>query len=69
MNNIIKEIIKNKNLKTIDVIRKVGIAKSYFYDIMKGNSMPSLLIAQKISEVLKVPLEELFPELKRRGSN
>lgn len=66
MNNIIKEIIKNKNLKTIDVIRKVGIAKSYFYDIMKGNSMPSLLIAQKISEVLKVPLEELFPELKRR---
>jgi len=65
MNNIIKEIIKNKNLKTIDVIRKVGIAKSYFYDIMKGNSMPSLLIAQKISEVLKVPLEELFPELKK----
>lgn len=62
MNNTIREVIKSKNLKTIEVIRKVGVAKSYFYDVMNGNSVPSLQIARKISEELEVPLDELFPE-------
>ncbi|AGK97979.1 helix-turn-helix transcriptional regulator [Clostridium pasteurianum] len=62
MNNTIREIIKNKNLKTIEVIRKVGVAKSYFYDVMNGASIPSLQIARRISDELEVPLDELFPE-------
>ncbi len=49
-------------MKITFVIKKVGLAKSSFYDIMNGNAIPSLINARKISDVLKVPLDELFPE-------
>lgn len=63
MNNKIREIINNKGLKITYVIEKTGISKSHFYDIMNGKAVPSLTNAAKISEVLKVPLTELFPSL------
>ncbi|WP_294363706.1 helix-turn-helix transcriptional regulator [uncultured Clostridium sp.] len=62
MNNNIRNIIEKKGMKITFVIKKVGLAKSSFYDIMNGNSIPNLINARKISEVLKVPLDELFPE-------
>lgn len=61
MKNKIQQIIEEKGLKVSYVIRKVGLAKSSFYEIMKGNAIPSLANARKISEILKVPLDELFP--------
>lgn len=63
MNNKIRETIKNKGLKIIYVVEKTGISKSHFYDIMNGKAVPSLKNAAKISETLKVPLTELFPDL------
>lgn len=62
MQNEIRAIIKKKGYKIVSVIKNTGLAKSSFYEIMNGNSIPSLENARKISEVLKVPLDELFPE-------
>ncbi|MGL5440834.1 MAG: helix-turn-helix transcriptional regulator [Filifactoraceae bacterium] len=62
MNNIIKKVINEKGLKATFVIKKIGISTSTFYDIVNGNSTPSLVNARKISSVLGVSLSELFPE-------
>lgn len=61
MKNNIKKIIKEKGLNTSFVIKKVGIARSSFYDIINGNSIPSLANAIKISDVLEEPLDTIFP--------
>lgn len=61
MENKIKETIKNKGLKTAFVIDKAGISKSHFYEIMNGNTEPSIIAAYKIAKVLNVPLKEIFP--------
>lgn len=61
MNNRIRQIIEKKGLKISHVISESGLAKSYFYDVMNGKSIPSLANARKIAEVIGVPLDELFP--------
>ncbi|WPC40636.1 helix-turn-helix transcriptional regulator [Clostridium sp. JS66] len=64
MLNKIRQAIEEKNLKITNVIRNIRVSKSYFYDVMNGNSIPSLVVARKIAHELKVPLNELFPEQK-----
>lgn len=65
MANRIKEVINQKGLKTTSVIEKTGLSKSHFYEIMNDRAVPSLVNAIKISNVLGVPLNELFPDLFR----
>ncbi len=60
--NNIRKIIEEKDLKIIDVIKEIGVAKSYFYDVMNGTSVPSLPVARKISEVLEEDLDYVFPK-------
>jgi len=62
MHNKIRQVIKERGLKISHVIAKTGLAKSSFYEIMNGNSIPSLENARIIANVVKVPLSELFPE-------
>jgi len=62
MHNKIKKFINERGMKTTFVIEKVGLSTSAFYDIMNGKAVPSLKNARKIAEVLKVSLDELFPE-------
>ena len=62
MKNKILEIIKENGLKTNFIIKKVGLAKSSFYDIANGNSIPSLSNAIKISKALNKNLDEVFPD-------
>lgn len=61
MINNIKEILKTKNIKISYAIEETGLSRSYFYDVMNGNSIPSLLVARKIANAIGVRLEELFP--------
>lgn len=61
MKNNIKKIIDEQGIKIIFVIEKVGLARSSFYEIMNGNSVPSLANARKISSVLNEPLDKVFP--------
>ncbi|APC41559.1 helix-turn-helix transcriptional regulator [Clostridium estertheticum] len=65
MNNKIREFIKDKGLKASDVIKETGLSKSYFYDVMNCNSIPSLTNARKISSTIGVTLDELFPNKKK----
>ncbi len=51
-----------KGLTATEVIEKTGFSKSYFYDVMKGVTVPSLINSRKLSKVLDVHLNELFPE-------
>ncbi|NFI52717.1 helix-turn-helix transcriptional regulator [Clostridium botulinum] len=68
MENKIHTIIKEKGLKISYVLDKVGLAKSSFYDIMNGKSIPSLANARRICEVLERNLNDVFPEeFKKEG--
>jgi len=62
--NKIRELINSKGIKASSVIRETGLSKSYFYDVMNCNSIPSLAIARKISEVMGVTVDDLFPNEK-----
>jgi len=62
MSNKIRQAIKEKGLTISSVIAKSGLAKSSFYEIMNGNSIPSLENARNISKAIGVPLDELFPD-------
>mgnify|MGYP000984403905 CR=1 FL=1 len=62
MQNNIRQAIEERGMKISFVIDKTGLAKSYFYDVMNGKSVPSLSNARKIADVLGVRLSELFPE-------
>ena len=61
MKNNIKKIIEDKGIKTSYVIRKCGVSRSSFYEIMNGKSVPSLLNARKIALALGETLEDVFP--------
>lgn len=59
--NNIENIIQEKGLKVTDVIKHIGISKSYYYDIVNFKSEPSLKIARKISSVLQEDIDTVFP--------
>lgn len=61
MKNKIKEVLRRRGIKVSYVLSITGFSKSYFYDVMKGKTVPSLMNARKIAEVIEVPLDELFP--------
>ncbi|MBT9132083.1 MAG: hypothetical protein DDT33_00593 [Firmicutes bacterium] len=61
MENKIRGVLEAKSIKVSDVIRKTGLSKSYFYDVLANNSMPSLVNARKIADALQVNIEDLFP--------
>lgn len=60
MNNIDK-IIKDKHFKINDVIAEAQVSRTHFYDIRKGKRNPSIKTAKKLSKVLNVSLDKLFP--------
>lgn len=62
MDNNIRRVIEEKGLKISHVISEAGLAKSYFYDVMNGTSIPSLTNARLISKAISVSLDELFPD-------
>lgn len=62
MGNKIRQVIEEQGLKISHVISETGLAKSYFYDVMNGTSIPSLTYARLISKAISVSLDELFPE-------
>jgi putative transcriptional regulator len=59
--NNIRNCMQERGLKVSFVLKKTGISKSHFYDIMHGRSVPGLAVARKISQVIGVPIDTLFP--------
>lgn len=62
MSNKIREIANEKGIKFSHIIGKTGLAKSSFYKIMEGDSIPSLENARAIAKAMDVTLEEIFPD-------
>ncbi|SET46497.1 DNA-binding transcriptional regulator, XRE-family HTH domain [Natronincola peptidivorans] len=62
MENKIKAFIQEKGIKISYVLSETGLSKSYFYDVMKGKTIPSLVNARKIAKGIGEPLEEVFPQ-------
>lgn len=61
MKNKIRELLNVQGVKASNVIKESGLSKSYFYDLLNCNSMPSLAIARKLSESMGVSVDDLFP--------
>lgn len=67
MNNEISKYVKQlkENGITIsEIISRIGIGRTSFYDIMNGDQIPKLDTAKKIANALNVDIKELFPDLK-----
>jgi len=64
MKNKIRELLNAKGIKISHVIKETGLSKSYFYDVMNCNSVPSLSIARNIAGVIGTTVDNLFPNEK-----
>lgn len=53
---------KSLGLTHKEVAQKVGISRCFYTQIEKGTRKPSLAVALKISNVLGIPVNEIFSE-------
>lgn len=60
MVNKIKSTIDNNGFTVKEVINRANISKSYFYDVMKGKTIPSINKANDIAKALDTTVQELF---------
>lgn len=56
----IKEIMKNRGVKGMDLAQSVGISNVSLSNILQGKFNPSLDTLERIAEALNVELYELF---------
>jgi transcriptional regulator with XRE-family HTH domain len=54
---------KAKGVTTEEVAKQLGLSRSYIYKIVHGERTPSLKNAARLSALLNVPLEDLFPDI------
>lgn len=45
---------------TSDIIRKSDVARSHFYKILRGETVPTLDVAARIAAAVGVPLEQMI---------
>ncbi len=60
LNNRLLEIRKAKNLTQIELAEAVSVTRQTIISIEKGNYVPSVLLAIRLSRVLEVEVEKLF---------
>lgn len=61
--NRIQQLRKSKGLSLSELAERAGIAKSYLSNVERNiQSNPSIQFLEKVSEVLKVPVESLISE-------
>ena len=58
---------KKYGLTRQDLAIKTGLSISYIYFLEKGQKQPSFTVADRIASVFGVPVEELFPQFKRKS--
>lgn len=58
----IKQILKEKSIKVVDLATTIGIQQTNLSSIINGRSNPSLDMLQKIADALNVPIKELFAD-------
>ncbi len=63
MQNNIRAIAHEKNIRISQVINETGLSKSYVYDVINQKSNPTITVAMKIACALKARIDEVFPEI------
>jgi putative transcriptional regulator len=58
--NLIKVERARHELSQTDLAEKCGVTRQTIYAIEKGKFTPSVILAYKISKILKISIEELF---------
>jgi putative transcriptional regulator len=58
--NKIKEFRKEKRMKQITLVHKVGVFQSEISEIETGKRKPSVYLALKIAGILEKSIDELF---------
>jgi transcriptional regulator with XRE-family HTH domain len=66
--NNLKEYRKKANMTRNELSAATGISTTMLYYLEKGNRGVSYFLADRIAFVLNVPLENIFPEFKKRKS-
>ena len=62
--NTVHTLRKEQGMTQEGLAQKLGITRQTVIAIEKGNYTPSVLLALKITELFKKPLEEIFKILK-----
>ena len=60
MKNNLNLIIKEKGIKKKYLAKKLGITSQTMSNWLSGYSMPNLLMAKRLSEMLGVSIEDIF---------
>lgn len=66
--NKLKEYRLKAKMTRDELSAATGISNSMLYFVEKGNRGVSYFLADRIAFVLNVPLENIFPEFKKRKS-
>lgn len=64
MKNNIRNLLKKSGSNTSSIIKKAGVGKTSFYEIMNGSQLPRIDTAIKIANALDSRIDEVFPELR-----
>lgn len=60
LHNRVAQLRKVKGVTQDDLASRVGVTRQTIIAIEKGNYLPSVLLAIKISKFFKLPLEKVF---------
>ena len=58
--NRVKELRTEKEISQERFAEMVGVTRQTIISLEKGNYIPSLLLAMRIAEALKTPIETIF---------
>ena len=59
-NNIRKLRFENNEMTQAELAERIGVSRMTIYSIEKGNYVPSTVLALKMAQVFKVPVESIF---------
>lgn len=60
MKNNIKELREKHGISQLELSRFIGVSRQTINSIENGNTIPSLLIAVKLSDFFKLGIREIF---------
>ena len=60
LSNIVKDLRAEKNISQGKLAELTGVTRQTIISLEKGSYVPSLILAMRISEVLEMPIEQIF---------